>query len=73
MAESQKKQTSSKKTKTAEQAKPASEAEDFDFTGVPAEVKTDLLEIEEECVSEPLFCRDSDRVRRKIRRRGCLC
>ncbi|MCC4296622.1 hypothetical protein [Aurantimonas coralicida] len=51
MAESQKKQIKSKKTKTAAQAKPANEAEDFDFTGVPAEVKTDLLEIEDECVS----------------------
>ncbi|MEF2554189.1 hypothetical protein VQ042_23135 [Aurantimonas sp. A2-1-M11] len=30
---------------------PANEAEDFDFTGVPAEVKTDLLEIEEECLT----------------------
>lgn len=51
MAESQKQQLKSKKIKTAEQAKPANEAEDFDFTGVPAEVKTDLLEIEEECLS----------------------
>ncbi|WP_155898462.1 hypothetical protein [Aurantimonas coralicida] len=51
MAESQKQQTKSKKIRTSEQAKPANEAEDFDFTGVPAEVKTELLEIEEECVS----------------------